>query len=193
MTPEEELAAFEAAAQEGPEPAKAAPQEKPKVEGEPLVVRRKARSRNIADMAPVTHAIVKAAKQMGLSEQQISDLFAEANVSQASVHKILQQRGKKAALPADVDKVREEFAKTASEILHKLMLSANSEEYAEMLAKVRTDALPRAINTIAQTFNSMSGKPTEVIEIRDATEKVFAKLRELDELEKQLKIDLKVI
>lgn len=112
------------------------------------------------------------------------DIAAELNVSPATVAKILKDSDLKLDVE-DLDKTRELFAQKTAQIVFKL-LNATDDVYIQRLAAAKNTGLVQAITAAVNVMNQLSGKPTSIVEVRDAAADVAMKLKEVEELEAAL-------
>lgn len=121
-------------------------------------------------------------RDAGLSIKEIAD---ELKVNPETAKKIFKDKEIKLET-ADMDKVRETFATNIAEIVNKMLVVANTNEYVHNLASSRNPGLIEAISKMIEKLNLLTGKPSNVLEVRDTAKFVQDKLQELENLEKAL-------
>lgn len=122
------------------------------------------------------------------------DIAAELKVSPATVAKMLRDTSVHIDT-ADMDRVRETFASDIAQIVKKMLVATENDMYINRLASAKNTGLVQATTGLINAMSQLSGKPTSIVEVRDAAAEVAAKIKEIETLEAELKksMDLKVI
>ena len=116
----------------------------------------------------------------------ITDIAAELRISTKTVQKALLNKSVKIET-SDMNKVREGFATNIAQIINKMLMAANTDEYVRNLMSAKNQAMVMGIAVLIDKLNLLTGKPTSIIETKDMVESVQKQLKDLEELEQALK------
>lgn len=115
----------------------------------------------------------------------IKSIAKELKVHPATAAKMLRDKDVKVETK-DLDKVREQFANHIAEIVLKMLSTANSSEYIYQLSRSKNPGLVQALSLLIEKLNLLTGKPSNVLEVRDVVGNALDKLKELEDLEATL-------
>lgn len=147
---------------------------------------KKAAPKGKKKMGPIAVALMKAAKDSGLSYAEVAaEMKKLGNLSPAEMETVVRSE-KNAVVDGDFDKTRAAFAEEIAEVVSHLLRAANTRDYADMLAHTKTPALTLAIAQMVDKMNVLTGKPTDIIGTQGVTEEIYKKIKELTDLKKLL-------
>lgn len=135
------------------------------------------------EFGPLLKLAAAVLRDAGMSNK---DIALELKVSPITVAKIFKDKTIEIDVK-DLDKVREGFTAHVAGIVSKLLTAANSEEYVAKLGSVKNPSLIIAITQMLGALNNLTGKPSSIVEVRDAASDVQKKIREIEDLQQALR------
>ena len=135
------------------------------------------------EFGPLLKIAAAVLKDSGMT---LKDIAAELGTKPETVKKALFNKAIQIKVE-DLEKVRQGFAQHIAEIITKMLLAANSDEYITRLMQVKNPGLIIGLATLIDKLNVITGKPTAILETRDMVESVQKQLKELEELEAAIK------
>ncbi len=135
-------------------------------------------SKQFAPALKIAATILKETRK--LTNAQIAE---ELNVHPNTVAKLLRDDEVKVDAK-DMEKAREQFAGHIASIVGKMLGRANSDIYIDRLASAKNTGLIQAVTAMIGAMQNLSGKPSNILEVRDQAADVQKKLAEIAEIEK---------